>query len=540
MNPGLQPSATFLRETRRLVGKARGRRVGLGVLRRPQSVVPILAAMVLVVVPAATSSWAPQVANAFDVLVIVWVMLAASSQDMIGEHPHHLPFAFWPADEDAAVRRLLRRALLRWTRPCALLGMGHAIGALRMESPPHPALAVLQGVLFALLLAGVAVVQSWAALRWRPFRRYLSAIAWCGLAIAGAAVSDTLRRPVASMLPQHGDLLAAMVPPGWLVLPWSAWVRGGPWLNASFAIPLAVVLAALPRVLQELRAFGRFRDRILFEWFGQIPEDAPAELGDALHAALTSMQSANAPGPTATTDAILAQSFLGSPLASPGRLLDRWAWRWWTPAQRLAAECMMRSWPLARTHRTVGLLAIPAAWAATWFCAHRQFEGPSVILPVVLHGVVVATLVPWLSPFSGIAVVRALPIRLLDVAWLRWKHTLLRALLPSAFLPAAGAVSMWIAEQPAWMGAIVGLQVAWAPVVVSPFATVYGLLNGTHAKGLVGRSIMVVVALLVLFNITGAVVLWLPFIGLGFETLCLALNLALLLTVNRLLHRIRI
>lgn len=543
MKPRLAASPDFIRETRRLIRAAGGRREP--VMNRARRAWnggfgAFLFAAFLVAMPAVLHAPDSHVGNPGDALLLLGVLLCPRGW-IRADHAHHLPLAFWPADEDAAVRRLGRESLVNWAWTCGCLGLGHGLAAARATLFERPLLAVLQGAAFALVLGCLGVVDAWAALRWKLLRRYLAALLLAGLGfLAAAAFAEGLRPSMKALLAEHGDSLAALAPAGWLVLPWSAWVRGGPWFNAWFLLPLGLTLLALPRALVEILATGRFRDRVLFEWFGQVPQGAPPELGDAVQEALANIQSAHAPGPTANADAILDRSFLTSPLASAERLRDRWAWRWWTPAQRVLAECMARAWPRAGRHQLVGLLAVPIGWLGTWLAARASFEGPILAAAIVPNVIAVTLLVPWLSPFQSILLVRILPVRLLDAAWLRWKQTLLRTLLPGVVLSLGGAVTMGIAREPAWVGAIVGLQVALAPAVVSPFATVYGLVNGQRTKGFVGRLCIVGIAAGAFLNIAGLLTLPFPLIGLGFEAFCLGINLALLGLVNRLHHRLRL
>jgi len=543
MKPRLAASPDFIRETRRLIRAAGGRRGPVMIRARHAwngGWGALLFAAFLVAMPAVLHAPDSHVGNPGDVLLLLGVLLGARGW-IRADHAHHLPLAFWPADEDAAVRRLGRASVVKWAWTCGWLGLGHALAAAQASRYERPLLAVLQGAAFALVLGGLGVVETWAAWRWKLVRRYLAALLLAALGfLAAAAFAEGLRPSMKALLSEHGDVLAALAPAGWLVLPWSAWVQGGPWFNAWFLLPLGLALLALPRAFLAILAAGRFRDRVLFEWFGQIPVGASPEFGDAVHDALVGIQSAHAPGPTANADAILDRAFLASPLASAERLRDRWAWRWWTPAQRVLAECMARAWPRTGRHRIVGLLAIPVGWLGTWMAARTSFEGTILAAAVVPHVIAVTLLVPWLSPFQSIALVRILPVRLLDAAWLRWKHTVLRTLLPGVVLSLGGAVTMGIAREPAWVGAVVGLQVALAPAVVSPFATVYGLVNGQRTKGFVGLLCILGIAAGAFLNIAGLLTLPIPFLGLGSEAFCLGLNLALLGLVNRLHHRLRL
>lgn len=313
-------------------------------------------------------------------------------------------------------------------------------------------------------------------------------------------------------------------------------------MHAWFLLPLALVLAAVPHAFHELRRLSRFRHRVLFECFGELPEGSPEELGDAVHQARVACQLQHAPGPTANAEAIVDRSFLESPLRAPIRREDRWAWRWWTPAQRLVAECMMRRWPEGgRGPRWVGLAAIPLAWAGTWLASRTGFERGTLLAATIgAHAVAIVMLAPWVSPFQALGLVHFFPVRLWDAAWLRWKHTATRSMVPVLVLPAAGAIDLGLGGQPPWVGAVVGLQIALMPLVVSPFGAVYGLVNGRSSKGGPAFLATLGIAILAFLNIVMVILLFLPFAGLVAQAVVLGLNLLLLRLVARMLHRLRL
>lgn len=544
MKRALEPSAPFLKEARRRIGLARGRGVPSGRWRRvlPGSAYELLAWLMLVIAAAWTATLAPGVRHAANALLALIVATLAAG--IFGRrHPHHVPFAMWPADQEAVFHRFLRRDLRTAAGLCTLFAIGQGFAAAQLHPVPNPLLAVVQGLASGLGLLVLVVVLAWMRHRWSPLRRYLALLIFAGLGVLGAFVPmDTgTRALVLEWLDGQGAVLAALAPTGWLTLAWSAWVEGGPWLHAWFLLPLGLTLAALPHAYSELRRFSRHRDAVLYEFFGELPEEAPEELGEAVHQARVAYQAMNAPGPTANADAILDRSFLLSPLRDPVRRADRWAWRWWTPAQRLVAETMNRAWPASATARWIGLGAVPIAWMGSWLAARNGFEKGWMLLgTIAAHATAVLALAPWISPFQGTRMIHALPIRLLDVAWLRWKHTAARSWLALMVLPPAGAVSLWMAGEPPWMGAIEGLQLALAPWVISPFATVYGLLNNRRHRGFLALVAMGCTAAGGILNIALLLVAFFPVAGIAVELVVVACNLALLLLVNRWLHRLRL
>lgn len=317
------------------------------------------------------------------------------------------------------------------------------------------------------------------------------------------------------------------MPAGWIILPWSAWVEGGPLFSALFLLPLPVVLLAVPQAWRDLRRLGRFRERQMFHGMGEIPEDLPEDFVQTIQRIRSERDSSNRPGPTANRDAILGRDFLRSTLTNPVRWVDRLSWRWWTPSQRLAAECLCRRWMEARLHRRAGLVAIPLTWAGAWL-AFRDGSGawiPAFIAPLAIA---LLGLVAWFSPFGGIGLIHLFPIRLHDVAILRWKNTVLRSIESLPWVVLGGAGCTWILGDPSWVGAAIGLQIALAPAALSPLATVYGVLNEAKARGLMAGFMKLVVAGACLVNMVGFILLLFPGFGAGFELILSGLNYAVL------------
>ncbi len=539
----LEVSKAFLSEIRRLIAARRVSRSRLAAWRRLSPVIVLLAAG-LIVLFMGTASLAPGVRHPAMVLLCIGVM-ALTKNPFGARHPHHVAFAFWPADEDAVFLRMFRRATASAACGCAVTGVGASVAAWNLHATPSAWLAALQGLTFAALLFVVGLVEAWAGLRWPLLRQYLRVLALSALGVMGALAivkNDDFRNLVLGWLGSHGDLVAALAPVGWLILPWAAWVEGGPSFNAWFLLPLGLILAALPHAFADLRRGHRFRAMILFQQFGELPKEAPVELGEAVHQAHLAFQSMNAPGPTANAEAILDRSFLQPRLASPARLADRWTWRWWTPAQRLIAEIQLKAWPAGRpAHAIAGIAAIPMAWAMIWLAARSGFErGWTLGACIIAHAVVVVGIVPWKSFFTAVAIVHFLPVRFTDIVWMRWKHTVARTWFPARVLPFAGAIGGWLGDQPSWAFAVIGLQVALVPLSASPFGAVYALVNGHKLRGIIGFLAMCAVAFMALVNIAQLLVVFLPFAGLLVQAIILGLNLAVASMLGRTLHRLRI
>jgi hypothetical protein len=302
---------------------------------------------------------------------------------------------------------------------------------------------------------------------------------------------------------------------------------------------MVLALLTLPLAWRQLRAAGRFRERTLFLLWGEIPENAPQGFVDQIHTSLAEAQAAHLPGPTANADAILSRAFLVSPLADPPGWVQRQVWRWWTPEQRIAAECMVRGWNRRGLADGIGWASMACAWGAL-LMSKRSEESQWFAGAVVSGMIAIITLVPWLSAFSQVGVIRMFPIRLQAVAALRWKDTAVRCLVALPVLVLGGTVAAGINGDPLEVGALIGFQVALTPVVLSPLATLYGLLNPVRLRGTSGAFLKVVVAVVCLINILSVLLQFLPLLGLITGTLCLGLNAVILHCGNRWFDACRI
>lgn len=462
--------------------------------------------------------------------------------DGIRNHPWHSVCTFWPFPEDAVVTALQRRVLRAGFWWGIIVAVGFGVFAATARGKSHPLLVILQVALLGSTVIPFGILQAWITLRWTWIRYYVRGFVCLGLALTSCQVFLPGLRPLLREgLGQHGDLLALLMPAGWLILPWSAWVEGGPLGNALFLLPIPWVLWAVPMAWRELHVAARFRDRILFEGLGEIPDDLPEEFADQVQAWRVEAEAADRPGPTANTETILSRAFLESPLAEPRSWIDRWTWRWWTPEQRLAAECMLRGWPTSwgGPLTWVGLAAIPCTWVSVHLTTRDEMK--SWFLAAFISGLfAVGALVPWFSGFSDLGVLRLLPIRLHTVASLRWKHTTIRCLPALPLLGIVGAVTAWVAGMEAMVGALVGLQLAITPAVLSPVATLYGLMNEAKTRGVLGAVFKWFLVIVCLLNIVSLVLQFLPVVGALLGLFCMGMNLLLLRLTIRWLDALRI
>lgn len=451
------------------------------------------------------------------------------------DHPYHRACSWWPFPEEAVVDLLLRQALVRGIRFACVGAAGFATAASVLSAGSSPLGWVLQGAVIGLWVVPLGVLFDGANSRWRWASRYQAAIVFSGMAcfILGRF------SPLKLWLDRHGDTVALAMPSGWLILPWADWLEGRASIRWVYLAPVALALLALPLAWPQLRAAGRFRERTLFLLWGEIPENAPQAFVDQIHTSLAKAQAAHLPGPTANADAILSRAFLVSPLADPPGWVQRQVWRWWTPEQRIAAECMVRGWNRRGLADWIGWASMVCAWGA--LLMSKRSEGSQWFAGAVVSTMVaIVTLVPWLSAFFQVGVIRMFPIRLQAVAALRWKDTAVRCLVAVPSLVLGGTVAAGINGDPLEVGALIGFQVALTPVVLSPLATVYGLLNPARLRGASGTFLKVIVAVVCLVNILSVLLQFFPLLGLIAGAFCIGLNAVLLHWGNRRFDACRI
>jgi len=97
-----------------------------------------------------------------------------------------------------------------------------------------------------------------------------------------------------------------------------------------------------------------------------------------------------------------------------------------------------------------------------------------------------------------------------------------------------------VAEMEAMVGALVGLQLAIAPAVLSPVATLYGLMNEAKTRGVLGAVFKWFLAVVCLLNLVSLVLQFLPVVGALLGLFCLGINLLLLRLTIRWLDALRI
>lgn len=218
-------------------------------------------------------------------LYIPTAWVAGLLSDFLFSHPHLLPLALHPAHEPAVFNRQFRLALRPVAGLSIALGTGFGIAVARIDSS-NPLRAVLCGLLMAGFFPLFALSYSFAAFRWNwlawPMRLALPLSA---LLLVSVKAITRLGEFVHRLLISHGDLLSALLPTGWIVLPWAAAAGSGA-NHLLYALPpLLVVIAFLPVGLTHLRFHYRFRDAVLLNTYLEVPDEADEGLAEAVHAA---------------------------------------------------------------------------------------------------------------------------------------------------------------------------------------------------------------------------------------------------------------
>lgn len=553
-------SPSFIAATRQLIARTPGVRPRTSVfarklafLRKTVFARPWLMAGALVC--PAVVRFLPPPAQHFVLSCLVlwgWGLLASQAQHRLFEHPDHFVFPLLPISNAEILQQQLRAILLsvRSLAVAAFLGFG-PLPALLFDDVPWLWASVRSAVLTVLLLS-MGASYTIASLRWNWPGWIARAVPGVALAATvGFRISPEFKARLYQGLQDHGDTLAACLPPGWAILPWAAWEGSAPFITALALLPAIPMIAWIPSGWTWVRENYRIREIVLLRFLTEVPEDADEDFAEAV---AQSIQSKPSRGRTAITDSILERGFL-QPIQPPQNPIQRLIWRWWTPRQRVAAEFLSgtREWPdWSRSFRT-GLIAIAVTWI-TQVIAHRFFPDFKwvVIAPIALA---VLALFPGPSIYQirwfplgsggvGVSPIHLFPMTLQDVVRLRWKVVLIRSCLSTPIASVATAVGFVLWEEPAWAGAVIGAQLALAPAYLSPILTAYRL--DTLLSTAVGsrrpwafQMLRVVMAILLLLNILVFLALILPFFGLAAGGFMALLNHGFIVAMTRYINRVR-
>lgn len=549
----LQPSPTFLRRSRGIIAahppkRAVGRSVG-SVLRRAWRWMgnPFVLAFALIS-PGFISAMDPGPRHfSWSVLLFLGIASVANLiSAQIHQHPHLQPFAFLPVDP----RQVLRKQGMTAARLIGILsvagGVGFGFAAARLPGPHDAGSILLAGALVTVLFPALAIAYALAAQRsaWLA-----TPLALCFpltvLLMILLRSSSWAQERVVTLLNAHGDLLSALLPTGWIVLPWSAITGRDSWHRLAALVPLIPLVGTLPMNVRWLTDHYSFRESILLNLFLETPEDSDDEL---IESVTDARQSPLSRGETAIIDDILARWFLASGLAeTPGRI-ERMIWAWWTPRERVVAEFLRPEWPDWSGRWRMGSMVLACTipisvtlglwmpdWLALSFIGYAC--GALYLLPVsagfTLHPVVLGE--------SGIqsCPIHSVPIRLAEVASLQWKAAIIRSLAALPVSGATGALAVGLQGGGYGLGGLIGIQVALIWSVIRPGLTLYRFQAVNHAwmKGPVSVIGLGFVALVLLLDIVGLIAAAVPFAGLAALVLLLPLNYGALRWVCHLLDR---
>lgn len=464
----------------------------------------------------------------------------------ISHHPHLQPFAFLPVDP----RQVLRRQGIAAARLIGILsiagGIGFGFAATQLPGPHDAGSILLAGALITLLFPVLAVAYALAAQRsaWLATPLALAAPLTVVLMILLRSSSWSRERAL-TLLNAHGDLLSALLPTGWIVLPWAAITGRNSWHHLAALVPLVPLVGTLPMNLRWLSDHYSFRESILLNLFLEAPENSDDEL---IESVANAQQSPPSRGKTAIVDDILARRFLASGLAeTPGRI-EQMIWTWWTPRERVVAEFLRTKWPDWSGRWRMGSMVLACTipisvtlglWLPDWMpVSFVGFACGALYLLPISAGF---TLHPVVMGDSGIqsCPIHSAPIRLAEVASLQWKATVIRSL---AALPVSGATGALVAGLQGGgygLGGLIGIQVALIWCAIRPGLTVYRFQAITHTwiKGPVSLIGLGLVVLVLLLDLVGLIAAAAPFAGLAAVVLLLPLNYGALRWVCFLLDR---
>ena len=551
---GIQPSPEFLARTRQLLAATRNTRgVGrnlyswIGVLFRWTGNPFVLG--IAVVAPPFIGAMDPAPRHfSLSLLLFIGIAYVGFIIDAnIRSHPHLALFALLPVAPIDVLRRQAARAARHIAFMSAAAGIGFAILAFNLPSGTGLGMSILAGLLIAVAFPLVAVTYALAAARSRwlamPMAIALPATVILLLSIKG---SKWVEGRVEQLMTAHGDLLAAFLPTGWVILPWSALVENGPWHLTVALVPLVPLLATLPLNLRWTRDHYRYRDAILLNLFLEAPEDADEELTESVAIA---HQSPPSRGETAIVDDILNRAFLASNLEPPPGRIEALVWQWWTPRERTVAEYLRLSWPDWSSRWGTGSIVLACTvpvsvtlglWAPDWlpisFIGYAA--GALYLLPIsssfTLRPAVMADSEVQVSP------IHVLPVRFAEVATIQWKATVVRALAALPVTAATAAIASGFLGHGYGVGALIGAQVALIWIAIRPALTIYRFqaINRGWMKGLVSYLGLALVIAVLLLDLLGLMVCIMPVGGLIATAVLLPVNyLALRLTTALLARR---
>jgi hypothetical protein len=551
--PILRPDPHFLRETRKQIAldpppRTLTRSIRSHVNRLPSVFGNPFVLIVAIAAPPMISAMdpGPRLFSWSLLLFLGIAQVAGILNSQVRSHVHLVPFALLPVTAESVLRTLAVGAIRKILTLSIAGGIGFAIARFRLTDTTHPALCLAAGVVMGVGFAVVATAYSLAAQRsaWLATPLGLSLPATVLLMISLKS-SAWMKAQVTHLLTQHGDLLSALLPTGWVVLPWAALAGNGPWQYLAALIPLACLAATIPLNLRWTRDTYAFREHILLNLFLETPENADEELAESVAIA---QQKPTSRGETAIVDDLIDRRFLDSNLSAPEGRIESLVWRWWSPRERIVADYLRLQWPNWSDRYRLGAIVfagtIPISvllglFLPDWMpVSYIGFAvGALYVLPISTS----FTLRPAMLAESQLQMcpIHALPVTLEEVARVQWKATTLRSLIALPLCSVTAALALGFQGEGYLVGAAIGAQAALIWAAIRPSITVYRFqtIQRGWMKGFVSKLALAFLVLVLILDLVGICACAIPVAGLAAIVVLLPLNYLVLRATCRLLDR---
>lgn len=452
------------------------------------------------------------------------LFVRARLTDFLEKDPDLLALALLPVSDGSIFRRQLGRALLRLSAvPLAGLVAGGLI-AVSVDAGSRWPLGLAGG----LLLGTYVVVLGLAFLPWRSAALF-SSLGWVMLfpgVLLVRALPESWRAWVLQALGRHGDVLAAVLPTGWAVEPFHHLVSGTATPNDwVWALPLTTLVVATPFLVRRYREQYLPREAVLLHYAAQAPEwfddEQQAELQEAV-------QRPRQTGLTELREAVVERLFLEPALGPAPGWIERWAWSFWTPRERVIAEWALGAWPDWTRSWNRSWMALAVTCVATlilrWTGVEWAWVAPLLgfsliglqVLPLG-SGLTDRALAPVQLGQAGFSPLALFPVTLGEMVGLATKTSAVRGLAALPFGLLAGALVGWsFFDGSPGAGASLGAQVCVLMVAVRPQLVVWRASQAT-ADSARFRWRSLTVALLQLGGAIGSLLLTLaslfPYVG---------------------------
>ncbi len=418
-------------------------------------------------------------------LTLLSLNLHTQLQQVLYRHPDLLVQALLPASASEVFARQFRLGLRRlvWV-PVA----GVALGCLWRLQGRGPEVSWLLSGLGGALLGCQMVVLAALALHW-PHASRAYGLGWTGLVvvwIGGNFAPAALKVQAVAWLNASGDLITGVLPAGWLLGPLHRWINGQPHAtDALWLLPAVALASAVPAVRRGLEARYRFREAVFLGYAAEVPEDCDEGERSAFHRQLEQPPQT---GVTEVTERVLSREFL-MPAAEPtSGWIERLAWRWLTPRQRLLAEWDWADGPSWTYWWKTGAVLLAGSLVLTlsgrllgWIWLESALPVGGVLgclacLPVI-QGLSGGRASLPAGPDLQLGPLALFPRTMAESLRLSDKVALVRILAALPLLVTFGAVAGHILDRGAWLGAESGLKTAFAASAITPAWLVMRVAN---------------------------------------------------------------